>query len=367
MTKQLPKRPNLDHLRRQAKALLSDLHRGDAEAARTFIKHLPEAAKLTVAKVRGKGYRLADAQSAIARKTGFASWPSLSRHVQTLRMLEGDWRFESLEIDGRAAPRMTFSQSTILIDGDCFRTESPEANYEGVFIIDVDAKPPHIDIEFVEGPEAGNCCYGLFKLDGDHVTFCLGLAGSSRPMDFVTSAGSGHALERLRRATAQRPASVTGGRRASASKPGAEISANLALDEKTRSFDTTEFDGPMTPAMKRLQGEWIALELVQDGQKMRDDWLPYGVRRTEGSETKVVFGGQTMLHAKMRVDETTMPITVDYLNLAGAVKGKLSLGILEWHGEVVTFHVAPAGKPRPTGFTNEKGSGGILSRWRKKP
>ena len=44
----------------------------------------------------------------------------------------------------------------MLIDGDRFRTESPEATYEGVFNIDVEADPHDIDIEFVEGPEAGN-------------------------------------------------------------------------------------------------------------------------------------------------------------------------------------------------------------------
>ena len=43
MTKQLPARPNLDHLRRQAKALLAQLKDGDAAAARAFAEHLPAA------------------------------------------------------------------------------------------------------------------------------------------------------------------------------------------------------------------------------------------------------------------------------------------------------------------------------------
>ena len=122
----------------------------------------------------------------------------------------------------------------------------------------------------------------------------------------------------------------------------------------------------MTPLMKRLQGEWAAVELVRDGQKTQDDWLPYGSRTTEGNETKVVFGGQTMLHAKMRIDERAEPMTVDYLNLAGAGKGRVSLGILKWDGDEVTYHVAPAGKPRPSDFESAKGSGTTLSRWRRK-
>lgn len=122
----------------------------------------------------------------------------------------------------------------------------------------------------------------------------------------------------------------------------------------------------MTPLMKRLQGEWAALELVTDGSKMRDDWLSFGFRKTEGNETKVVFGGQTMLHAKMRIDESAKPIAVDYLNLAGAGKGRVSFGILKWDGDEVTFHIATAGKPRPSDFVSVQGSGTTLSRWRKR-
>ena len=132
MKKTLPARPNLDHLRGQAKTLLAKLNSGDTSAAQVFIRHLPEAAKATPSEVRVNGNRLADAQSVIARKTGFANWPSLSRHVQHLRMLEGEWHFESLEIDGAALPRAAFAHSRIFIDGDRFRTESPEANYEGI-------------------------------------------------------------------------------------------------------------------------------------------------------------------------------------------------------------------------------------------
>ena len=367
MDKKLHKRPNLDHLRRQAKALLADLRRGDAEAARTFIKHLPEAAKMTPSKVRGALYRLADAQSAIARATGFASWPSLARHVQALRGLEGDWRFESLEVDGNAVPKQALTHSKILIDGDCFKTESPEANYEGVFTIDVDATPPRIDIEFVEGPEAGNWSYGLFELDGDEVTFCLGLTGASRPVGFVTAAGSGHALERLRRKTAKRPVNVTGGRRAPGSVAAAPSAPSTIPRSEDRSpVDVAGFDVTPTALTKRLAGEWLALELVTDGASMPDEWLAYGVRKTEGNEARVVFGGQTMLHAKMRIDEKARPMAVDYLNLAGASRGSVTLGIMKWDGEEVTFHVAAKGKPRPANFVCAKGSGATLSRWRKK-
>ena len=56
-------------------------------------------------------FRLADAQSAIARKTGFASWPHLARHVEQLRALEGTWAFARLEIDGSTIPPAAMQSS----------------------------------------------------------------------------------------------------------------------------------------------------------------------------------------------------------------------------------------------------------------
>jgi hypothetical protein len=60
MSRQLPARPNLDHLRKQAKELLQS------------------------ARARHPAWQLADAQHALARGYGFSSWPALKAHVDAL-------------------------------------------------------------------------------------------------------------------------------------------------------------------------------------------------------------------------------------------------------------------------------------------
>lgn len=57
MPRDLPDRPNLEHLKKQAKALLSELRQRDPNAS------------------------LADALHALARDYGFSSWPKLKVHV----------------------------------------------------------------------------------------------------------------------------------------------------------------------------------------------------------------------------------------------------------------------------------------------
>ena len=66
MQKKLPPRPNLDHLRRQAKSLLADLAASNPDAIKTFLKFLPAAKHLSPEQVARSPFRLADAQSAIA-------------------------------------------------------------------------------------------------------------------------------------------------------------------------------------------------------------------------------------------------------------------------------------------------------------
>jgi uncharacterized protein (TIGR03067 family) len=348
----LPPRPNLDHLRRQAKALLAALATADADAVLTFRRHLPAAKDMTDDQVRTAGFRLADAQSAVARQTGFASWPQLARHVEQLRALEGTWSFASLEVEGHPMPPATLATSRLLIDGDRFRTETPGAAYEGIFNIDVETDPHGIDIEFVEGPEAGNTNHGIFRLDADQLDICLDMTGKARPPAFRTAPGSHQALETLRRTSAARPDSVTGG------------TPQPRPDAAPAQANAADFAYAPSPTLTRLQGEWSALKLVHNGQEVPSAMCATGRRSATNNELKVCFGGQLMIHALVRINETTNPIEVDYYNLAGPAKGTIQHGIMQWVGDEACFCMSAPGTPRPTDFTCPAGSGHTLSQWR---
>ena len=353
MDKNLPARPHLDHLRRQVKALLAALESGEAEAVSIILNHLPSAQGMTADQVRQTCFRLADAQSAIARKTGFASWPHLARYVEQLRALEGTWSFARLEIDGSTIPGSALGASRILIDGDRFRTESPEANYEGIFNINVEAQPHEIDIEFVAGPEAGKWNYGIFRLDGQQLEICLDINGMPRPAEFRTSPGSGHACETLKRSSQARPDSVTGG-------------TPSARPQSPPAQECVGFDYVESPMLTKLQGQWTPVKIVRDGQELPKMMLRTGLRSAKASEIKITFGGQTIIHALVRFDESTDPMHVDYYNLAGASKGTIQPGLMKWIGDEVCFCMAAPNAPRPADFTCDAGSGRTFSQWRLK-
>jgi uncharacterized protein (TIGR03067 family) len=359
VNKSLPPRPNLDHLRRQAKALLAAIDSGDPAAIRTMREHLPAANDMSEQQVRTSGFRLADAQSAVARQTGFASWPQLARHVEQLRALEGTWIFESLEVDGGPVPPAAMSSSRILIDGDRFRTESPEAIYEGVFNIDVEAAPNTIDIEFIAGPEAGNWNYGIFRFEKDRLDICLDMTGKGRPKEFKTAPGTGHALESLRRASKSRPEAVTGG-----TAPAKQDGPSIGQPSPCQS-SPDDFPFVPSPTLDQLQGEWCCERLVRDGSEMPKHMTATGRRSAKGNEVKITFGGQVIIHALVRINETADPVQIDYLHISGSTKGTTQQGILEWKGETACFCMSAPGQPRPADATCPPGSGRTLSHWRR--
>jgi hypothetical protein len=82
----LPERPNLGHLRKQAKELLRQ-HRADDPAALAALRqYLPAAKDKSATDLNSMPLGLRDAQSCIARQYGFPSWPELKHYVEGLRL-----------------------------------------------------------------------------------------------------------------------------------------------------------------------------------------------------------------------------------------------------------------------------------------
>lgn len=79
--RQLPSHPDLDHLKHQAHDLRRDQQRGDLAALQRIREFHPRFRKATDAAIRQAEFKLSDAQLAIAREYGFASWARLKSHV----------------------------------------------------------------------------------------------------------------------------------------------------------------------------------------------------------------------------------------------------------------------------------------------
>src|SRR5215468_10892942 len=84
MSRQLPAKPHLDHLKAQAKDLLDAHRRGEPEAFERIRASVPAFARMSDEELARATFALHDAQSAVAREYGFPSWAELRDKVAAL-------------------------------------------------------------------------------------------------------------------------------------------------------------------------------------------------------------------------------------------------------------------------------------------
>jgi uncharacterized protein (TIGR03067 family) len=118
---------------------------------------------------------------------------------EELARFEGSWRFDTVEIEGKAVAIEPFKDIRLVLKGDHFAMVVPQASHEGSYTVDPTVRPKTIDVTFSDGPEKGKTSYGIYELEGDTYKVCIGLTGKPRPAEFASKPGSGHVLEVLKR------------------------------------------------------------------------------------------------------------------------------------------------------------------------
>lgn len=148
----------------------------------------------------------------------------------------------------------------------------------------------------------------------------------------------------------------------------AAISLAIAADDKAVKKDA----GQLLESRKTwrqdvtlLQGEWTMVSGSSDGQPMTDEMRKQMKRVCKGDELTVTMGERLFFKAKITLDPSKKPKTMDYQMTDGYTKGKTQLGIYEVDGETFKACFAKPGDERPTDFTSKAGDGRTLSVWKR--
>jgi uncharacterized protein (TIGR03067 family) len=102
-----------------------------------------------------------------------------------------------------------------------------------------------------------------------------------------------------------------------------------------------------------------------DGQPTPDSMRKQMKRVCKGDETTTTMGGQIFLKAKITLDPSKQPKTIDYQMTDGFSKSKTQLGIYEVEGDTFKACFGKPGAERPADFTSQPGDGRTLSVWRR--
>ena len=113
--------------------------------------------------------------------------------------------------------------------------------------------------------------------------------------------------------------------------------------------------------LDRFQGTWYLVAAVEDGNVLPEDKV---------KQETIVFKGDTFdfpgaaadatsKAGTFKLDETKTPKEIDSISK----EKEVMLGIYRMDDRGYKICFAPAGKPRPTDFTSQPGSGNILQSW----
>jgi uncharacterized protein (TIGR03067 family) len=151
-----------------------------------------------------------------ARPTEFASKPGSGQTVRVfyraiddpakaravaeeLAKFEGTWTFASMEFEGQEIPAKDLADSRLICKGNEFTAKTGEGTTKGTFQVDPTASPKTIDVTMADGADKGKTLLGIYTLTADTYRVSLAGPGKPRPTEFVSKAGSGNAVETLKK------------------------------------------------------------------------------------------------------------------------------------------------------------------------
>jgi uncharacterized protein (TIGR03067 family) len=110
-----------------------------------------------------------------------------------LENFQGKWATASVTVDGNVEDEIKDRFIAFKGEKSTFLDKEKERG-TGSMKVDPSKSPAHIDFTYEDGPAKGTTLKGIYKFDGDTLTFCYGGFGKDRPTEFASKAGSGTIL-----------------------------------------------------------------------------------------------------------------------------------------------------------------------------
>lgn len=156
-----------------------------------------------------------------------------------------------------------------------------------------------------------------------------------------------------------------GSRQSNTAMKAIQVAFLLGLTATTIFSASTNENDAVRKDMALLQGEWSMVSGSADGQSMPDEMRKQMKRVCKGDQTTTTMAGQLFIKARITIDPSSKPKTIDYQMTDGFTKGKKQLGIYEVDGDTFKSCFAKPGAERPTDFTSKPGDGRTLSVWKR--
>lgn len=117
---------------------------------------------------------------------------------------------------------------------------------------------------------------------------------------------------------------------------------------------------PAREELDRHQGVWRTSTSIHDGQEASAELARSITRTVSGDHVVWKRDGKSFAGTRIELDASRHPKAIDVIPDGGRNRGERVLGIYKLEGDRLTICMAGPGKPRPSEFRSEKGSGWTL-------
>jgi uncharacterized protein (TIGR03067 family) len=96
--------------------------------------------------------------------------------------IQGAWKTIKVEVEGKPPPPEFVEKGKFVFKGNKVSIfQDDKVTEEATFVLDPAKKPPTIDLTATAGPGKGKVAYGIYRIEGDTLTLCI---GDKRPSEF---------------------------------------------------------------------------------------------------------------------------------------------------------------------------------------
>lgn len=96
--------------------------------------------------------------------------------------IQGSWKTIKVEVEGKPPPPEFVEKGKFLFEGNKVSIfHDDKVMEEATFVLDSAKKPSTIDLTATAGPGKGKIMYGIYRIEGNTLTLCI---GDKRPSEF---------------------------------------------------------------------------------------------------------------------------------------------------------------------------------------
>ncbi len=249
-----------------------------------------------------------------------------------LAKLQGTWQLISAETNGKKTPEDQVKQIRVKIEKNHHTVTFGDqvVAREVTFTLDPTTQPKSIEDTLSEEPYRGKKIRGIYLLEGDSLTACVGAIDAPRPTEFSSKPGSGQTLRQFQRV-----------KTVATAKP-------VDIEE----VNAKEY--------RAFEGTWRIVSIQAEGKDIPAERF---------KSSRLIFKGRDFTAINDRgttpgtisVDASKSPKTMDVTITDGPAKGAIFRNIYELKGDTYKLcGSTTGGKDRPKEFDAKPGSGYIV-------